>query len=117
MLTISLYFRNELSLMLERAGFADVEVQGDHNDLRRHERGRVRRLRRPERPSLGAEPLGTRGEAEAPAARIELGAGTPSGSVSIGSVWPTSTFASTGRPAASVRAATTSHSDLASSSV
>ena len=31
-LTISLYFRNELLLMLEQAGFADVEVQGDHND-------------------------------------------------------------------------------------
>jgi hypothetical protein len=32
MLTIGLYFRNELLLMLENAGFADVEVQGDHND-------------------------------------------------------------------------------------
>ena len=32
-LTINLYFRNELLLMLERAGFADVRVQGDHNDL------------------------------------------------------------------------------------
>ena len=32
MLTIGLYFRNELLLMLERTGFADVEVQGDHND-------------------------------------------------------------------------------------
>ena len=31
-LTINLYFRNELLLMLERAGFASVEVQGDHND-------------------------------------------------------------------------------------
>lgn len=31
-LTIGLYFRNELLLMLEQAGFADVEVQGDHND-------------------------------------------------------------------------------------
>jgi hypothetical protein len=31
-LTIRLYFRNELELMLEQAGFADVEVQGDHND-------------------------------------------------------------------------------------
>jgi len=31
-LTINLYFRNELVLMLERAGFADVVVQGDHND-------------------------------------------------------------------------------------
>jgi SAM-dependent methyltransferase len=32
-LTINLYFRNELLLMLERAGFADVRVEGDHNDL------------------------------------------------------------------------------------
>ena len=32
-LTINLYFRNELLLLLERAGFADVRVQGDHNDL------------------------------------------------------------------------------------
>jgi SAM-dependent methyltransferase len=31
-LTIGMYFRNELLLMLEQAGFADVEVQGDHND-------------------------------------------------------------------------------------
>ena len=31
-LTIGLYFRNELLLMLAQAGFADVEVQGDHND-------------------------------------------------------------------------------------
>jgi SAM-dependent methyltransferase len=31
-LTIGMYFRNELLLMLEEAGFADVEVQGDHND-------------------------------------------------------------------------------------
>ena len=31
-LTIGLYFKNELLLMLEQAGFADVEVQGDHND-------------------------------------------------------------------------------------
>jgi hypothetical protein len=31
-LTIGLYFSNELLAMLERAGFADVEVQGDHND-------------------------------------------------------------------------------------
>ena len=31
-LTINLYFRNELLLMLERAGFADVTVEGDHND-------------------------------------------------------------------------------------
>ena len=32
-LTINLYFRNELSLLLEQAGFADVVVEGDHNDL------------------------------------------------------------------------------------
>ena len=32
-LTINLYFRDELLLMLERAGFADVRVEGDHNDL------------------------------------------------------------------------------------
>lgn len=31
-LTINLYFKNELVLMLEQAGFDDVEVQGDHND-------------------------------------------------------------------------------------
>ena len=31
-LTINLYFKNELLLMLERAGFADIVVQGDHND-------------------------------------------------------------------------------------
>ena len=31
-LNIGLYFRNELLLMLERAGFADVVVEGDHND-------------------------------------------------------------------------------------
>jgi SAM-dependent methyltransferase len=31
-LTINLYFKNELLLMLERAGFADVVVEGDHND-------------------------------------------------------------------------------------
>ena len=31
-LTIGLYFKNELLLMLEHAGFADIEVQGDHND-------------------------------------------------------------------------------------
>jgi cyclopropane fatty-acyl-phospholipid synthase-like methyltransferase len=31
-LTIGLYFKNELLLMLERAGFADVVVEGDHND-------------------------------------------------------------------------------------
>jgi len=29
-LNIGLYFRNELLLMLERAGFADVAVHGDH---------------------------------------------------------------------------------------
>src|SRR5438132_990152 len=32
MLTIGLYFRNELLLMLEAAGFSNVVVQGDHND-------------------------------------------------------------------------------------
>lgn len=32
LLNIGLYFRNELLLMLERAGFADVVVEGDHND-------------------------------------------------------------------------------------
>jgi hypothetical protein len=26
------YFPTELVLLLERAGFADVEVRGDHND-------------------------------------------------------------------------------------
>jgi SAM-dependent methyltransferase len=31
-LTINLYFRNELLLMLERAGFSHVIVEGDHND-------------------------------------------------------------------------------------
>lgn len=31
-LTIGLYFKNELLLMLERAGFANVSVEGDHND-------------------------------------------------------------------------------------
>jgi SAM-dependent methyltransferase len=31
-LTINLYFKNELVMMLERGGFADVVVQGDHND-------------------------------------------------------------------------------------
>jgi len=31
-LNIGVYFRNELLLMLERTGFADVVVQGDHND-------------------------------------------------------------------------------------
>ena len=32
-LTINLYFGAELLLMLERAGFTSVEVEGDHNDL------------------------------------------------------------------------------------
>jgi len=32
-LTINLYFRNELLLLLEQAGFADVRIEGDHNDL------------------------------------------------------------------------------------
>ena len=31
-LNIGLYLKNELLLMLEQAGFADVVVQGDHND-------------------------------------------------------------------------------------
>jgi SAM-dependent methyltransferase len=31
-LTINLYFKNELVTMLELAGFADVIVEGDHND-------------------------------------------------------------------------------------
>ena len=31
-LHVDLYFRNELLLMLERAGFRDVVVEGDHND-------------------------------------------------------------------------------------
>ena len=31
-LTMTAYFRNELVLMLERAGFADVEVRGQYND-------------------------------------------------------------------------------------
>jgi SAM-dependent methyltransferase len=31
-LTITLYFKHELLLMLERAGFDDVAVEGDHND-------------------------------------------------------------------------------------
>jgi SAM-dependent methyltransferase len=31
-LNIGLYFRNEVLLMLERAGFTNVIVQGDHND-------------------------------------------------------------------------------------
>ncbi len=32
-LTINLYFRNELLLLLEQAGFADARIEGDHNDL------------------------------------------------------------------------------------
>jgi SAM-dependent methyltransferase len=32
-LTISLYFKNELLLMLERAGFGEIVVYGDHNEL------------------------------------------------------------------------------------
>jgi SAM-dependent methyltransferase len=32
-LTINLYFPNELVLLLERAGFTDVRIEGDHNDL------------------------------------------------------------------------------------
>jgi SAM-dependent methyltransferase len=32
LLTINLYFRNELLLLLERAGFGNVVVEGDHND-------------------------------------------------------------------------------------
>jgi SAM-dependent methyltransferase len=31
-LTLRMYFRTELALLLERAGFGDVEVRGDHND-------------------------------------------------------------------------------------
>jgi len=31
-LNIGLYFKEEMLLMLERAGFSDVVVQGDHND-------------------------------------------------------------------------------------
>jgi len=31
-LNISLYFRNELALMLERAGFAGLVVHGDHTE-------------------------------------------------------------------------------------
>jgi SAM-dependent methyltransferase len=33
-LTINLYFRDELLAMLDRAGFADVVVEGDHNDAK-----------------------------------------------------------------------------------
>ena len=32
-LTSNLYFRHELVLMIERAGFTDVEVRGEYNDL------------------------------------------------------------------------------------
>jgi SAM-dependent methyltransferase len=32
LLTSTLYFRDELVLMLERAGFVEIEVRGDHND-------------------------------------------------------------------------------------
>jgi SAM-dependent methyltransferase len=32
LLTMRLYFRNELVLMLENAGFGEIEVRGDHND-------------------------------------------------------------------------------------
>ncbi len=32
LLTMRLYFRNEIVLLLENAGFVDVEVRGDHND-------------------------------------------------------------------------------------
>ena len=31
-LTMRLYLKNELVLMLQAAGFTDIEVQGDHND-------------------------------------------------------------------------------------
>jgi len=31
-LTVTMYMKNELELMLKQAGFANVEVQGDHND-------------------------------------------------------------------------------------
>jgi hypothetical protein len=31
-LTINLYFKNELLLILKRAGFADLVVEGDDND-------------------------------------------------------------------------------------
>jgi predicted RNA binding protein YcfA (HicA-like mRNA interferase family) len=33
LLHIGLYFRNELLLMLERVGFSQVAVEGDHNGL------------------------------------------------------------------------------------
>jgi hypothetical protein len=32
LLTMRLYFHNELVLMLENAGFGEIEVRGDHND-------------------------------------------------------------------------------------
>ena len=32
-LTESFYFRNELVAMIRAAGFVDVEVRGQHNDL------------------------------------------------------------------------------------
>ena len=32
-LTVNLYFRGELVMMLERAGFSDVQVRGEYNDL------------------------------------------------------------------------------------
>ena len=32
-LTCNLYFSHELVMMLERAGFTDVEVRGEYNDL------------------------------------------------------------------------------------
>ena len=32
LLNIGLYFKGELLLLLEQAGFGDVVVQGDHND-------------------------------------------------------------------------------------
>jgi SAM-dependent methyltransferase len=31
-LNINLYFKNELVLMLEQAGFGDIQIYGDHND-------------------------------------------------------------------------------------
>ena len=31
-LTMTHYFKDEIVLMLERGGFVDVEVRGDHND-------------------------------------------------------------------------------------
>jgi hypothetical protein len=31
-LTLNLYFRNELELMLERTGFVDIAVRGDYKD-------------------------------------------------------------------------------------